>query len=416
MRRTNGTKDVWPLRFFVIWSGQALSLSGSAIVQFALIWWITKSTGSPMSLAVASLVGLLPVVVIGPFTGAFLDRVSRRWAMAVADGIVASSTALLIPLFWLNTVQPWHIYLVLFFRAVASAIHGPAMMASTALMVPDRHLTRVAGMNQTYQGILRLVPPPLGAFLIIALPMEAVVALDVVTALVAIIPLLLITIPQPVPADTPSSPGPSILLGDMMQGFRYLWGRRELFLLITTASMVDFFTMPALSFLPLLVADHFGRGPLELGWLFSIQGGGMIAGGLILGAWGGFRRRLLTCLLGWASLGLGALAIGLAPSDLFWLAMGGMLLIGIMLPIGSGPMTALLQSTVPPEMQGRFFSLGGSLSHLIVLLGLVAGGVLGDILGVQPWWILMGLGHVILAAFWFLAPAGRRFEMEEATG
>ncbi len=102
--------------------------------------------------------------------------------------------------------------------------------------------------------------------------------------------------------------------------------------------------------------------------------------------------------------------------EVLQVAMGGMLLIGIMLPIGSGPLTALLQSTVSPEMQGRFFSLGGSLSHLIVLLGLIAGGLLGDILGVQLWWILMGLGHVILAAFWFLAPVGRRFEMEEAVG
>ena len=363
-----------------------------------------------MSLAVASLVGLLPVVVIGPFTGAFLDRVSRRWAMVIADGLVASFTASLVPLFWSHSVQPWHIYLVLFFRAVASAIHGPAMTASTSLMVPNQHLTRVAGINQAFQGVLRLVPPPLGAFLILALPMEAVVAVDVVTALVAMVPLLFITIPQPVAIDTPSSPGPSILLRDMMQGFRYLWGRRELFLLITTASMVDFFTMPALSFLPLLVSDHFGKGPLELGWLFSIQGGGMIAGGLILSSWGGFERRLLTCLLGWALLGLGALAIGLAPPSLFWLAMAGMLLIGIMLPIGSGPLTVFLQSTVPPEMQGRFFSLGGSLSHLIVLLGLVAGGMLGDMLGVRVWWILMGLGHVVLAACWFLAPAGRRLE------
>ena len=408
--------DVWRLRFLVIWSGQALSLTGSAIVQFALIWWLTKRTGSAASLAIASFVSLLPVVVIGPFAGALMDRVSRRWAMVVADALVAFFTALLVPLFWFDSIQPWHVYLVLFFRAVASAIHGPAMTSSTSLMVPNQHLTRVAGINQAFQGALRLVPPPLGAFLIIVLPMETVVAVDVVTALVAIVPLLFIAIPQPVATDTPSSPGLSILLGDMTQGLLYLWGRRELFLLITTASLVDFFTMPALSFLPLLVSDHFGKGPLELGWLFSIQGGGMIAGGLILSAWGGFKRRLLTCLLGWAFLGLGALAIGLAPSNLFWLAMGGMLLIGITLPIGSGPLTALLQSTVSPEMQGRFFSLGGSLSHLIVLLGLVAGGMLGDILEVQLWWVLMGLGHVILAAFWLLVPAGRRFEMEETVG
>ena len=288
-------KGVWRLRFFVIWSGQALSLSGSAIVQFALIWWLTKRTGSAMSLAAASLVGLLPVVVIGPFTGALMDRVSRRWAMVVADALVASFTALLVPLFWFDLVEPWHVYLVLLFRAVASAIQGPAMTASTSLMVPNQHLARVAGINQAFQGVLRLVPPPLGAFLIIVLPMGAVLAVDVATALVAIVPLLFIAIPQPVATDTSSSSGPSILFRDMMQGLLYLWGRRELFLLITTASLVDFFTIPALSFLPLLVSDHFGKGPLELGWLFSIQGGGMIAGGLVLSAWGGFRRRLLTC-------------------------------------------------------------------------------------------------------------------------
>jgi DHA3 family macrolide efflux protein-like MFS transporter len=66
----------WRLRFWTIWIGQALSLGGSALTQFVLIWWVTQTTGSTSALAIAGIVALLPQALLGPLAGAVADRFS----------------------------------------------------------------------------------------------------------------------------------------------------------------------------------------------------------------------------------------------------------------------------------------------------------------------------------------------------
>ena len=187
----------WAAPFFTIWIGQALSLIGSGLGGFALIWWLTATTGSATVLATASLVQILPGVILGPFVGALVDRWNRRTVMIVADGVIALFSAWLALLFWAGTVQIWHVYAIMFARALGGAFHWPAMQASTSLMVPKDQLSRTAGMNQTLHGILNIVSPPLGAFLMAVLPVHSIMAIDVLTATFAIAPLFFVHIPQP---------------------------------------------------------------------------------------------------------------------------------------------------------------------------------------------------------------------------
>src|SRR5262245_54341449 len=154
MQNANETMSQnWARHFFTIWTGQAFSLFGSALVQFALIWWLTQRSGSATVLAIATLVGMLPQIVIGPFAGALVDRWNRRVIMILADTLIAASTLVLIWLFASDRVQIWHVYAILAVRALGTAFHFPAMSASTPLMVPEDQLTRVNGLNQTLQGI-----------------------------------------------------------------------------------------------------------------------------------------------------------------------------------------------------------------------------------------------------------------------
>lgn len=127
----------WAPRFFTIWGGQAFSLFGSALVQFALIWWLTQETGSATVLATATLFGLLPQIILGPFSGPLIDRWSRRLVMIFADAGIALATAVLAYLFWAGLVEPWQVYAVLFIRSAGGAFHWPAMQASTTMMVPE---------------------------------------------------------------------------------------------------------------------------------------------------------------------------------------------------------------------------------------------------------------------------------------
>ena len=191
-------KANWKPKFFTIFAGQSLSLFGSSLVQFALVWYLTRQTGSATILAAATLVGLLPQIILGPFAGPLVDRWNRRLVMMAADGGIALVTLALSALFLFGKVQIWHIYVVLLLRSLGGAFHWPAMQASTSLMVPGEQLSRVAGLQQTLMGLISIVAPPTGAVLVGLLPTQGVLMIDVTTALLAVLPLVFISIPQPV--------------------------------------------------------------------------------------------------------------------------------------------------------------------------------------------------------------------------
>jgi DHA3 family macrolide efflux protein-like MFS transporter len=160
----------WKKTFFLIWTGQAFSLFGSELVQFALVWFLTKQTGSASVLAMASFVALLPKVFISPFIGALIDRWNRQKVMIFADLFIATFTLILVVIFWMDRVQVWHIYAIMFIRALGSSFHWPAMQSSTSLMVPKDQLSRISGMNQTLQGAQGILAPMVAALLLDALP------------------------------------------------------------------------------------------------------------------------------------------------------------------------------------------------------------------------------------------------------
>src|SRR5512141_1796944 len=187
----------WARRFFTLWTGQALSLLGSQLVQFAIIWYLTQTTQSATTLAIASMMGLLPQVVLSPFIGTWVDRGNRRFILIAADTTVAIATLVLAVLFALNMVQVWHIYLALFIRAVAGGFHQSAFGASVVLLVPKEHLARVQGFNQALSGGLNIISAPLGAYLLAVLPMQGILSIDVTTAILAVTIVFFTRIPQP---------------------------------------------------------------------------------------------------------------------------------------------------------------------------------------------------------------------------
>jgi len=403
----------WKARFFAIWTGQAFSLLGSALVQFALIWWLTKTTGSATVLATASLVGLLPQIILGPFSGALVDRWSRRWTMIIADALIALATLVLVGLFWTGAVEIWHIYVLLFFRSAAGGFHWPAMQASTSLMVPKEHLSRIQGVNQTLQGLLNIGAAPLGALLLSILPMHGVLVIDIFTAMLAILPLFFVLIPQPRPlaAEDQSVDRPTYW-DDLRAGFRYVWTWPGLVLILIMATVINLLSTPAFALLPLLVTEHFGGEAIQLAGLESAFGIGMLSGGVLLSVWGGFQRRVITSLLGLMLLGIGMIGLGLAPATLFLLAIGMMFVTGVGSPITNGPLFAVIQDVVAPEMQGRVLGLIGSMAAAMTPLGLIIAGPLADWLGVQAWFMIGGISTIAMGVSGLFIPAIMNLERD----
>jgi len=398
----------WKTTFFTIWSGQALSILGSQLVQFALIWYLTVQTGSATVLATASLVGMLPNVVLGPFIGTLVDRWNRRRIMLLADSIEALATIVLAVLFALDVVEVWHIFVILFIRSSAGAFHANAMNASTSLMVPVEHLTRIQGLNQLLEGGLNVVAAPLGALLLGMLPMQGILSIDVITALFAILPLAFINVPQP--ERKAVGAGKTTVWTDFKAGLGYMIGWPGLLIIGLMTVGINFTIIPAFSLLPLMVRSYFGGSAIHLGWVESAMGAGMIAGGALLGIWGGFSRKILTSLVGLMGMGAGTLILALAPASTISLAVGGALLVGLMTPVTMGPFFALIQSTVEPDMQARIFSLLSSVGTGIAPLGLMIAGPVADRVGIQAWFLLAGILCIFMGVTGFFIPAVMNME------
>jgi len=399
-------KRRWAAPFFTIWSGQALSLVGSRIGGFALVWWLTQASGgSATILAAASLVAMLPEVLLGPIVGALVDRWSRRRVMILADSLVALFSAALGVMAWAGTLRIWHIYLIMFIRALGGTFHWAAMQAATSLMVPKTQLARVSGMNQTLQGILKIATPPLGALAMNTLPLYVIMGIDVGTAIFAVAPLFFVQVPEPKQrARAPENPLVS-LIADIKEGFAYIWHWTGVFIVMIVASLLNAVLNPAFSLMPILVTRHFNKGALELGWLESAWGAGMVAGGIILSAWGGFKRRILTSMMGLIGASVFFVLLGLAPSSAFWLAVIAMFGAGFMNPLMNGPFLAVLQDVVPPELQARTFTVIASLSGLATPLGMAIAGPLSDTWGVQVWFVIGGVFSLLMGIGLRVVPA-----------
>lgn len=407
----------WAPRFFTFWAGQAVSLIGSSLVQFALVWWMTATTGSATVLATASLVATLPEIFLYPFTGALVDRWNRKTVMLVADSSIALATLALVLLFATGRESIWAVYIILFIRSAGTTFHYPAESASIALMVPKEHLARIAGLNQTIGGILGIVAPPLGALLIGLLPMQGVLAIDVGTAIIAITILAFIAIPQP-PGQLAQANGTAAKTSywqDLRAGWKYMAAWPGLLGVVLLAMGVNFVMTPASSLIPLVVTQEYHGGVLQLGLVDACLGIGVILGGLLLSIWGGFKKRIRTCMLGIIGIGAGVLIFGVLPANLFYVAVGGIFLLGIMQALANGPLDAILQATVDPDMQGRVVSLLIAGARTMAPLSLLIAGPVADWLGVRTWYLIGGCACILLATVASFIPAIMKIEENRQT-
>lgn len=415
MSTPNSLSTNWKRSFFPIWIGQIFSLLGSGLVNFSLVWYLTQSTGSATVLAMATLVAILPEVIIGPFAGALVDRLNRRVVMIIADGAIALATIALGLIFWAGIVQPWHIYLIMFLRSVGGIFHWPAMQASTSLMVPAEHLARIAGLNQALRGSMNIVAPPLGALLMSLIPIYGILGIDVLTALIAILPLLFVTIPQPVNSAKDEIITPARLAGDVKVALKYVLAWKGLFSVILLALGLNFILAPSGTLLPLMVTKIFDGNAWHLSALEAASGIGIVLGGLTLGLWGGFKKKITTSILGIIFIGFGVLLMGLAPGKWFWMAIVSSSIMGFMGPIANGPLHAIMQERVAPEMQGRVFTLISAGATAMMPLAMLIAGPVSDWLGIRLWFLVGGIATILGGLFAFSNQNIRTIEDQQAT-
>jgi DHA3 family macrolide efflux protein-like MFS transporter len=245
--------------------------------------------------------------------------------------------------------------------------------------------------------------------------MQWILAMDVITAALAILPLFFFAIPQPDMKVSNDLAGESpSYWDDLKAGVKYVYSWKGLLVILGMATLLNMVLTPAFSFLPLLISKHFGLGAMELGLLDSTFGIGIIVGGALLGIWGGFKRKIYTTMVGLMGIGIGTLGLGLIGEDGFYIALVFAVIMGVSQPITNGSLMGVMQAKVSPDMQGRVFSLTGSVSSGLAPLGLIIAGPLSETYGIQVWFVVGGVICLLMSISGFIVPAVRNFEDYEA--
>ena len=386
--------EKWKKDTALFLGSQSISLFGSSIVQYAILWYITLETKSGIMMTISIICGFVPAFFLSPLAGVWADRYSRKKLIILSDGLIAFTTLILAIIFLSGHGIIWLLFITSAIRSLGTAVQTPAIGAILPQFVHFDKLTRVNGINSMIQSSVMLVSPMVSGALLTFASLEAVFFIDVLTATIAISILgIFFKVPLHQKALGNQETG---YLEDFKLGLRYI--RNHGFLLRLFVFLSIFFLMMApVAFLtPLQVARSFGEDVWRLTAIeiaFSI---GMMGGGIIIAAWGGFSNRVYTMTLGCFLFGFSVIALGLVPN--FWIYIAFMLFSGVMVPIFNTPCIVLIQEKVEENYLGRVFGIISMLTSSMMPLGMLIFGPLADVIKIE--WMLVFTGFIIfLLAF-----------------
>lgn len=395
----------WKRTFIIIWSGQFFSTLTSSIVGFAVVFWLSIKTGSPEVLASAMIAVLLPFIILGLFTGVYVDRWDRKRTMILADSFVALCSAALGILFYLEMTPLWLIYLLLALRSAGSAFHMPAMQASVPLLAPESELMRIAGINQIIQSISNIAGPALGAVLISLLSMTYVMMFDVLGAAIACTSLLFVKIPNP---EKKEDIEPNVWL-EVKEGVRHLFMDRGITYLMVSVIGITLFIVPIAALYPLMTTSYFGGNAYQMGLVETAWGIGMLVGGAVLSLkFMKTTNKVASMNIVAMGLGITYWAMGILPTSGFALFVVLTALSGVAGSIYWSSFTVILQTKIDPAALGRVFSIYDSVSLLPTIPGLLATGFIAERIGLLNAFIIAGVATLAIGAIASFVPAIRR--------
>ena len=389
-------KNSWKKDIVLFLSSQTISLFGSSLVMYAVMWHITLTTKSGVMMMVSSLCSFLPTFFLSPFAGVWADRYNRKVLIILADSFIAVTTLLMAILFMLGYDSIVLLFVMAAFRAIGGGIQTPAVNAYIPQMVPEDKLTKVNSINGSVQSMIMLVSPMISGALLTMATIESIFFIDVITAAVAV---FVLTFLLKVPAHAKAQNQQTVsYFKDLAEGIAYIRTHTYVkkFFIFCTAF---FFLVAPVAFLtPLQATRTFGDDVWRLTAIEISFSSGMILGGIILASWGGFKNRIHTMTFASLIIGFCTFALGVVP--FFWLYLLMMAVTGISMPFFNTPSMVLLQEKVEPDFLGRVFGVMGMISSSMMPLGMMVFGPIADVIRIE--WLLVGTGILMFLQSFFL--------------
>jgi DHA3 family macrolide efflux protein-like MFS transporter len=361
--------------FTIVWLGQIVSVLATNMSAFGVTIWAFERTGSATVLALMQVCFITPFLALSPFAGVMVDRYNRKLMMMVSDLVAVLATAAILVLVGLGRLEYWHLYITSAIQGLGNTFQWPAYSAAITTMVPKEQYGRANGMMSLVEVGPGVLAPLLAGALLPFIQLTGILAIDVVTFFIAIGALLVVAVPQP-RRTAEGEAGQGGVLKEAAYGFQYIFRRPSLLGLQLIFFFANLFDGIGLTLLAPMILSRTGNNSVALGSVQSAAAIAGVVGGLIMSAWGGFKRRVHGVLLGWIFSSLGAVLFGMSRNLAQWIpAAVGFALFGALVNPSN---QAIWQAKVAPDVQGRVFSARRLIAWFASPISPLIGGTLAD--------------------------------------
>ncbi|KAA8714496.1 multidrug efflux MFS transporter Mdt(A) [Lactococcus garvieae subsp. garvieae] len=398
----------WRKNFYLFLIGQLLTGVTSMIVQYAIIWYLTLETGEESVLAIATLVGMLPMAILSPFVGPFIDRMNKKFLLIFYDAIVAVIALGLFIYGINNDVYPlWMVFVTIGIRAVAQTAQMPTVQSIMPTMVPEAEITRVNGQFGIIQSLIFIVSPGIGAFMVAALPIHWVILLDVIGFILGAGMLLLVKIPEV------ASQGEKIsVVKDALEGFNILRENKPMWKMTLIGALFMLLFMPAMSLYPLVTTKYFGGTIVHAGWVEVLFATAMLIGSFAVGIFGKTKDRMPWIIAAYFIVGLSIGGSGFLPGNMngFWVFLVLNVFAGIVGQIYTTMNMAITQQSFEAQYLGRVMGIVSALMSVAGPVGLIFAAPVAESIGVQNMLVIAGFGGILAACLLYFTPSVRNYD------
>jgi DHA3 family macrolide efflux protein-like MFS transporter len=384
--------------YLFFWGGQLISILGSSIVGFVIVWWISVIAPNDRSasflLGFANFLNMLPLIVLSPIAGVFIDKWNRKYVILIADSMQALITFFLILIFLFGIENVTIVILINSFRGVCQAFHFPAVKAIMPIMIPKKNLSRMNAIDYGFNGLVQIAGPAVGAVLYGFFPISAILWADIITFFFALIPLLLIKIPK---IRQKNSEGEKFsFIRDFKQGLRGLKLVPGLVILVILISIVNFLGVPFGTLLPVFVRYINHGNQISYAFVVALMQIGMIIGATFATIKKDFKNRVFVITGAILISVIGYFTTALAPIGFFiMIGIGGMIR-AAMTPLINTNFLTIIQLHVPAEKQGKVMSIVVSLAWMVIPPGNLVAGTLAALIGIVPLYLTFASLIVII--------------------
>lgn len=401
---------IWRKNILIFLTSQFLTGVTSMIVQYAIIWYLTKETGSATVLSFATLLGMLPMAILSPFVGPFVDRLNKKALLIVPDIIAALFAVILSVAGTINTTFPlWLVFISLLVRSIAQTFQMPTVQSILPMMVPKKELTKINGQLGMVQSANMIIAPALGAFLFSIVPINYLILIDVLGAGISVCLLSFVIVPSNEKAQIKQS-----ILSDVKFGLNRLFNNKGIMWLTVIGAFFTLMLMPAASLYPLMTMDYFKGTVFQAGIIEVVYSAGMLVGGTIIGLFGNWKNRLIPILLSYLVTGITFTWSGLLPGNQFgyWSFLVLNAIAGLATPFFTTLVMAMIQQSYPADELGRVLGILNAILNIAGPLGLIFAGPIADAIGVEKMFIIAGIGTLACGLANLLIPDARNYDVQ----